>query len=215
MIPGRNGQKPIVGLVGGIGAGKSTVAAAFAARGGFVINADSLGHEALERPEIRSWVLDRWGNSGQLVKPDGRIDRRVLAGIVFAAPVERAALEEMVYPYIGARVLEQVACAQADPAVKFIVVDAAVMLEAGWDGLCDRVVYVDAPRPLRLARLAARSGWTDADLAAREAAQWPVAEKLKRATAVIVNDAGVDQISRQVEDVLKAWGILAEPEPPA
>lgn len=207
MTGWRHGPKPVIGLVGGIGAGKSTAAAAFAARGGAVVDADALGHEALEQPEIRRRVLDRWGHRGNLVKPDGRLDRRAIARIVFADPAERAALEAIVFPYIGRRALEEVAKAQADPAAKFVVVDAAVMLEAGWDGVCDRLVYVDAPAEARLARLAARSGWSASDLAAREAAQWPAAEKRKRAAAVIVNDAGLDKVQEQVDRLLEMWAV--------
>jgi dephospho-CoA kinase len=190
MTAWRHGPKPVIGLVGGIGAGKSTAAALLAARGGAVVNADALGHEALEQPAVRRAVLDRWGGRVNLIKPDGRLDRRGIARIVFADAAERAALEAIVFPYIGARAAEEVARAQADPAATFVVLDAAVMFEAGWDGVCDRVVYVDAPRAVRLARLATRSRWTAADLTAREAAQWPAAEKLKRASAVVVNDAG-------------------------
>jgi dephospho-CoA kinase len=203
----RHGPKPVIGLVGGIGAGKSTAAAAFAARGGAVVDADALGHEALEQSEIRRRVLDRWGHRGNLVKPDGRLDRRAIARIVFADPAERAALEGIVFPYIGRRTTEEVAKAQADPAAKFVVVDAAVMLEAGWDGVCDRLVYVDAPPEARLARLAARSGWSASDLAAREAAQLPAAEKRKRAAAVIVNDAGLDKVQEQVDRLLELWAV--------
>ena len=207
MTVWRHGPKPVIGLVGGIGAGKSTAAAAFAARGGAVVDADALGHEALEQPEIRRRVLDRWGYRGNLVKPDGRLDRRAIARIVFANPAERAALEAMVFPYIGRRAMEEVAKAQADPAAKFVVVDAAVMLEAGWDGVCDRLVYVDAPPEARLARLAARGGWSASDLAAREAAQWPAAEKRKRAAAVIVNDAGLEKMQEQVDRLLEMWSV--------
>lgn len=207
MSSWRHGPKPTIGLVGGIGAGKSTVAALLAARGGAVVNADSLGHEALERPEIRRAVLDRWGTRGNWLKSDGRLDRRAVAAIVFADPTERQALEAMVFPYIGQRALEEVARAQADPAARFVVVDAAVMLEAGWDRVCDRLLYVDAPRELRLARLAARSGWSDADLIAREVAQWPAAEKMKRADAVVVNDGDPATLKEQLDRVLAGWEI--------
>jgi dephospho-CoA kinase len=207
MTAWRYGPKPVIGLVGGIGAGKTAAAAALAARGGVVVNADALGHEALEQPEIRRQVLDRWGGRGNLQKPDGRLDRRAIAGIVFADDAERVALEGMVFPYIGRRALEEIAKAQTDPAARFVVVDAAVMLEAGWDDACDRLVYVDAPPEVRLARVLARSGWSASDLAAREAAQWPAAEKLKRAAAVIVNDGGLDQLQRQVDRLLREWGI--------
>ena len=203
--PWRHGPKPTVGLIGAIGAGKSAAAAAMAARGGRVVNADALGHEALEQPEIRARLIDRWGT--RVLKPDGHPDRRALAAIVFADPAERAALEAVVFPYIGRRALAEVLDAQADPAARFVVLDAAVMFEAGWNNVCDRVVYIDAPRETRLARLAARSGWTAAELAAREAAQWPAGRKRQLADAVIVNDAGVRELQEKVDQLLGSWGI--------
>jgi dephospho-CoA kinase len=197
----------VIGLVGGIGAGKTTVAAVFAARGGAVVDADALGHDALEQPDIRRSVLERWGSRGALVKPDGRLDRRAIAGIVFADPAERTALEALVFPYIGGKATEAVQAAQTDPTAKFVVVDAAVMLEAGWDRFCDHVVFVDAPQDARIARVAARSGWSPADLAAREAAQWTAAEKLKRADAIVINDAGQEGLQEQIDRLLERWGI--------
>jgi dephospho-CoA kinase len=201
----RHGPKPVIGLIGAIGAGKSAAAAAMAARGARVVNADALGHEALEQPEIRAKLIDRWGP--RVFRPDGHPDRRAIAGIVFADPDERAALEAVVFPYIGRRALAEVLAGQADPAARFVVLDAAVMLEAGWNNVCDRVVYIDAPREIRLARLAARSGWTAADLAAREAAQWPAGRKKDHADAVLVNDAGVRELQEKVEQLLGSWGI--------
>jgi dephospho-CoA kinase len=201
----KHGPKPTIGLIGAIGAGKSAAAAATAARGGRVVDADALGHEALEVPEIRARLIDRWGP--RVLKPDGHPDRRALAAIVFADLGERAALEAIVFPYIGRRALAEVLAAQADPAVRFVVLDAAVMLEAGWNNVCDRVVYIDAPRETRLARLAARSGWTAADLAAREAAQWPAERKKQSADAVVVNDAGVRELQEKIDQLFGSWGI--------
>jgi len=198
--------KPVIGLIGAIGAGKSTAAAAFARRGGFVIDADKLGHDALEQPEIRRRVLDRWGAKGMVRRPDGGLDRRAIAAVVFDNPEERAALEGMVFPYIGQQAEAEIARAQANPDAKFIVVDAAVMLEAGWN-MCGRIVYVDAPRPVRLARLAARSGWSEVDLDARESAQWPAEDKKKRCDAIIVNEGTREELQIQVDAVLKEWKI--------
>jgi dephospho-CoA kinase len=75
----------------------------------------------------------------------------------------------------------------------------------------DRLAYLDAPRELRLARLAARSGWAEAELAAREAAQWPAEEKKMRADAVIVNDAGPDALQERVDRVLAGWQLGRAP----
>jgi dephospho-CoA kinase len=199
----KHGAKPVVGLIGAIGAGKSTAARCFATRGGFVIDADALGHEALRQPEVVAALVARWGEGVR--KPDGSLDRRAIGRIVFANPVERSALEMLVFPYIGKRSVEEIARGVADPNTRFVVLDAAVLLEAGWNNNVDRIVYIDAPRELRLARLAARSGWTDADLTAREAAQWPVEEKIRRSDVVLINDATPDELQKHVDSLLREW----------
>jgi dephospho-CoA kinase len=205
----KHGPKPVIGLIGAIGAGKSTAARCFAARGGCVIDADALGHEALAQPEIVEQLGARWGAGVR--KPDGTLDRRSIARIVFGHPQERNALERLVFPYIGERCLQEIARAMADPVVRFVVLDAAVLLEAGWNTAVDRIVYIDAPRDVRLARLAARSGWTDADLTAREAAQWPDQTKKARADAVIVNAAGPEELQEQVDRLLTEWKLIEQP----
>ena len=162
-----HGPKPVIGLVGGIGAGKTTAAQCFARRGGKVIDADAFGHAALEQTEVVAKIVDRWGKSVQ--KADGALDRRVIGRIVFANPEERNALESMVFPFIRERCRAEIETGQRDPSVRFLLLDAAIMLEAGWNEKVDRLVYVDAPRGTRLDRVATRSGWSDADLMVREA----------------------------------------------
>jgi dephospho-CoA kinase len=207
----RHGPKPVVGLVGEIGAGKSTVARLLADRGGRVIDADGLGHAALADPAVVAAAVLRWGDGVR--RPDGTLDRRAVGKVVFADPAERTALERMVFPLIRERVAREVREAMADPAVRFVVLDAAVMLEAGWNNAADRLVYVSAPREVRLARVAARSGWADADLAAREAAQWHPDRKRAAADAVLVNDGGPDGLTEQVDRLLTEWGWAATPGP--
>ena len=197
-------MKPVIGLVGGIGAGKSAAAASFARRGGAVIDADRLGHTVLEQPAVRAALVERWGP--RVRKPDGGIDRRAVAGVVFADPAERLALEAVVFPPITAAARGRVAAAQADPAIRFVVLDAPTLLEAGWGELADHLVYVDAPRPERVRRVAAR-GWTDADLLAREAAQWPAEKKRAACDAVLANDGTTDELQSRVDHLLAGWGL--------
>ena len=200
MTAFKHGPKPVIGLVGAIGAGKSTAAKCFAARGGHVIDADALGHEALRQPEIVAALIKRWGKRVQ--KEDGSLDRHSIGRIVFASAVERNALEATVFPYIGERTRQEISTAQANPEVAFVLLDAAVLLEAGWGELVDRLVYVDAPREVRVARLAARSGWSENELDAREAAQWSAEKKKAVADAVLVNDAGPAELQEQVDRLL-------------
>jgi dephospho-CoA kinase len=133
----------------------------------------------------------------------GAIDRKKLGAIVFADPAERKALEDMVFPWIRKRLQERIAQDQADQQSGLIVLDAAVMLEAGWDEQCDRIVFVDAPRPLRLERIARQRGWTEADLAARENAQLPLSEKSARADFVLQNDGTEEQLERNIERMME------------
>ncbi len=201
----------VIGLIGGIGSGKSRVAAECARRGARVISGDDLGYEALGQPEIRERVVRRWG-SGVLDEKD-EIVRRRLAEIVFADAKELKALEALVHPWIGRRLREETARAQNDPAVSFVVVDAAVMLEAGWNGVCDRLIFVDAPAEQRRRRVADRRGWTAEELNAREAAQLPLTEKAARADHILDNSGSLEQLSRQVDDLLRLWGLSPGPAP--
>ena len=196
---------PVIGLVGGIGSGKSSVAAEFARHGAVVISGDKLGHEALRQPEIRAKAIGRFGPS--ILGGDGEINRRALAAIVFPEAEKLRDLESIVFPFIEKGLREQVAAAQRNPAVPFIVVDAAVMLEAGWEGLCDKIIYVDAPLRLRLARLASQRGWTKEEVSSRSQAQLTTQKKAARAHATIDNSGPLAALGPQVAQLLTAWGI--------
>lgn len=196
-------RKPVLGLIGGIGAGKSTASAHLAARGGSVIDCDKLGHVALELPEVKGELRARWGEG--VFNPDGTVTRRAVAGVVFGTPAEREWLEGVVFPQIGRLADERIRAADADPAVRFSVLDAAVLLEAGWKDRCDKVLYIDAPRELRLKRLAARSGWVSQELTNREAAQWPAEVKKRHADAVVLNDGTREQLQERIDHVLSDW----------
>lgn len=196
--------KPVLGLIGAIGAGKSTAAAAFARRGGFVVDCDKLGHAALDTPAVKERLVARWGHA--VLNADGTANRRAIGGIVFGNPAERQALEAIVFPVIAEATRDQIRRANADPQVNFVVLDAAVLLEAGWGELVDRIAYIDAPRAVRLDRLAKRSGWIAAELTNREVAQWPAERKKPLADAVIVNDGTPDHLQQSIDHVLSTWG---------
>ena len=194
---------PVVGLIGGIGAGKSTAGRCLAARGGVVIDCDQLGHDALETPAVMRQLVDRWGDGVR--NSDGSANRRAIAGLVFDNPAERAWLESVVFPVIGRMADARIGLAGGDPTARFVVLDAAVLLEAGWKGRCDRILYIDAPRELREQRVLARSHWTPADLTAREAAQWDADAKKSHADAVIANDGPEAALQVKIDHVLKDW----------
>jgi dephospho-CoA kinase len=199
--------KPVIGLIGGIGSGKSTVARAFARRGARVISGDALGHEGLRQPDIKAKLVQRWGP--RVLDARGEVDRRAVAGIVFAkgpgARDELRALESLVFPWIGRRAREEIAAADQEPQTRLVVLDAAVMLEAGWDKVCDRLVYVHAPRDVRLRRLAESRGWSAAQVEDRESAQCSLTEKATRADGAVDNSGSPEEAQRQVDDLLHRW----------
>ena len=213
------GRKPlVVGVVGGIGSGKSQVTRLLAEAGALVISGDALGHEALRQPEIRDRIVRRWGK--ELLDEGGDIQRRKLGGIVFADPSELRALEEMVHPWIKRRIREEIEAARGAgilpaaalagkmpaPPAPLIVLDAAIMLEAGWGDACDVILFVEVPRDVRLKRISLQRGWTEKEVAAREEAQWPLADKRSRADIVLENSGSPDDLRRQVEALLARWG---------
>jgi dephospho-CoA kinase len=200
--------KLIIGVIGSIGAGKSVAAAELTRRGGYLIDADALGHEGLRHPSVKAQVNARWGE--RILKPDGEIDRRALGRIVFADAAELRALEAIQFPFIGGRIHEEIAKGEADPAVRFIVLDAAVLLEAGWKDACDRIVFVDAPRATRLLRLRQNRGWTVAELDNRERSQMPLDEKRREADAVMMNADGIADIAEKAREILRGWNLLPE-----
>ena len=200
---GTNQPKPIIGLIGGIGSGKTAVAAEFARLGAAVISGDQLGHEALRQPEIRAKVIERFG--AEIAKENSDIDRRKLGAIVFGNVSQLRELEKIVFPWIENGLAEQVAAAQHDPAVTLIVVDAAVMLEAGWEKYCDKIIFVDAPKEQRLARLRMQRRWTEKEVEARSVTQMSLKEKSARADATIDNSGLPADSAVQINQLLKRW----------
>ena len=189
----------VIGILGGVASGKSSVAREMVRLGAGLLDADRAAHEVLRMPEIEASARGRWGEG--VFGPDGRIDRGRLAEIVFAAspegPSERKYLEKMTHPEVGrllAREAERLRAAGRVAAA----LDVPLLLEAGWDKLCDRLVFVEAPRGLRLARALAR-GWSEADFAAREAAQESLDAKRRRAHVVVDNSGSPDATRAQVE----------------
>jgi dephospho-CoA kinase len=187
----------LVGLTGGIGAGKSAVDRAFEALGVPVIDADRLVHEILDSDAAA--IADVAAAFGPGVLAAGKIDRSALGRIVFADPEARRRLESLVHPRVTARVRERIAqLSRGVPPPALIVVDAALMVETGTYRDYDRLVVVTAPEELRRARLRDRDGLGDEEAERRIRAQAPDDVKLARADHVLRNDAGLEELQAQV-----------------
>ena len=188
----------LIGITGGVASGKSTVARLVVELGAKLLDADQAGHEVLRLPEVEAAARKRWSEA--VFGPDGRIDRARLARIVFAggaeARREREYLEQLTHPEI-ARLLKRQAETLA-VGVPVAVLDAPLLVEAGWDQWCEKTVFVDAPREARLAWAMAR-GWGKEDFAAREGVQESLDRKRMRADVIIDNSGSAGRTRAQVE----------------
>jgi len=195
-----------IGLTGGIGSGKSTVAAILAELGARVIDADRIGHEVY-RPGSPGFgaVVDAFGPA--VVAADGTIDRRALGAIVFADPAARARLNAIVHPLMAAELAARIERMRRAGFVGPIVIEAAVLLEAGWRPLVDHVWVVAAGRENAVARVVASRGLTRAEAERRIEAQMTDTERRRAADLVIDNDGPPEALRAEVE---RAWRTLVE-----
>jgi dephospho-CoA kinase len=206
----------IVGLIGRIGAGKSTVARLLAERGADVIDADRIAHEELETEGVRAALATRFGSA--TVKSDGRIDRAAVAAVVFGpTPAHEAALrdlEAIVHPRVRLRMEAEIERLRGEPAPaggrRVVVLDVPLLVRAGWAERCDRLLVVECDEAERRRRLAAR-GWSPEQQADREAA-WNrgagVPEEL--AGKILRVDASADP-SYTSRQIARIWDDLQRP----
>ncbi|HEX2192580.1 MAG TPA: dephospho-CoA kinase [Acidimicrobiales bacterium] len=188
----------LIGLTGGIGVGKSSVASLFAERGAVVIDADDLAREVVEPggPAYAA-VVERFGPT--VVAGDGRIDRRALADVVFSDPAARADLEAIVHPAVAA--LRDQRLAELDGTDRVVVAVIPLLVEVGWHD-ADAVVVVDCPEEVAVRRLVEGRGMDEADVRRRMAAQASRAQRLARADLVIANDGSPADLAAEVD---RAW----------
>ncbi|MAD78996.1 MAG: dephospho-CoA kinase [Planctomycetaceae bacterium] len=191
---------PVIGLAGGIGAGKSVVASALASAGCVISDSDRDAAEVLADPAVVETLRSWWGD--EVVAPGGGIDRSVIAARIFGDDDARRRLESLVHPAVHRLREARFAAAPADAVA--LVIDAPLLFEAGLDEACDAVFFVDAPWASRLARVTEHRGWDESELRRREAAQWPIEEKRRRATCIIENDSTVAALESAVVAALRS-----------
>jgi len=199
--------RPIIGIIGGVGSGKSHVARLFGEMGCAVIDSDRQVAEVYRWPEVLETLRGWWGR--QVIGPDGELDRRAVARIVFGDPEQRKRLEGLVHPLVGQLRDRDMRLASSDERVVGYVWDTPLLVEAGLDGACDAVVFVEAPEEERRERVMRTRGWSQAEWQAREKSQMALDNKRKIAKYIIRNTAGADEdVRSQVREVLSC--ILAE-----
>jgi dephospho-CoA kinase len=189
----------VIGILGGVASGKSLVSDEFERLGAVHVDADRMGHEVLEERGVREAIHAEWGD--EVFDDNNQVSRSQLAARVFGSHADAGEqlrrLEQITHPRIGDRIRQRLEEIRTQQPTAIVILDAPVMLKAGWDSVCDRILFVDAPQNVRLKRAVAR-GWTAEQFEAREKSQVSVEEKRKRADIVIDNSGPISQTYEQV-----------------
>ena len=189
----------IVGVLGGIVAGKSTVTRLFADLGAEVIHADDIAHDVLETPAVRETIRAKLGES--FLEAGGTVDRKALAARVFENPEELALLESLVHPQVTERIRSRIE--EVRPG-KLIVLDVPLLAESPLRELCDEILFVEADLETRRRRVEAR-GWAPGELEKREARQDDLNKKRSLADRIIDNSGTLVETRNQVERLHASW----------
>lgn len=201
----------VAGLTGGIAAGKSTFARALAAQGAVVVNADAVGREVVAPGEpALAEIIAAFG--GKYLQADGSLDRAALGQRVFGDPPALAALNRITHPRIRVRLEARLAALQRRPPTgRVVVVEAAILLEAGWGDAVDRVVLVSVQPSTQVRRLTAGLNLTEAEARARIASQMAPAARLRHADFVVSGESSATETTAQAVALMEALRRLADP----
>jgi dephospho-CoA kinase len=192
---------PLVGLTGGIGAGKSEALRALEELGATTLSTDAVVHELLQEPQVRDLVVERLGDG---VAPDGEVDRSLVAERVFEDAGDRAWLEGVLWPRVGERMLAWKAQVDAaDPSPPAAVVEVPLLFESGMEDAFEHTIAVIADEEVRERRAAGRG---QAAVASRAGRQLPQTEKAERAEFVVRNDGSLDELKQSLSRVLGTIG---------
>jgi len=185
----------VLGLTGSIGSGKSTVARMFQELGAEIIDADKVGHSLLEKKEVRESIVKNFGSS--ILDKEGKIERRKLGSIVFQDRKRLEELNSIIHPLISSEIKRKITFSQA----RIIIIDAAILLETGWDSLVDKVIVVKASYETRRKRIKESNLLSSKEIEGITEAQFSQDEKIGRADFLIENEEGIEESKRQVERI--------------
>jgi dephospho-CoA kinase len=192
------GDKPIIGIMGGIGSGKSTVAAEFAKLGCKVIDADKIAHELLKNSAVKGKIVTIFGRD--VVDFKGNIDRKRLGEIVFADHNKLTMLNGIIHPFVIERVEQLIEKYKQQTQIKAVVLDMPLLVEIGWAGRCNKLIFVDCKEKIRAER-AQKMGFDENQLKIRENFQISLDNKAALADNTIENNSDFSAMVRQVADI--------------
>ena len=195
---GNIGEKSIIGILGGIGSGKSTVAAEFVKLGCKVIDADKIAHELLEKKAVREKIVCLFGLA--ILNSAGKINHRKLAEVVFADADKLSSLNKTIHPLVLERAEVLIKQYNRQNQVKAIVLDMPLLAEVGWAGRCNKLIFVDCKRQLRLDR-AKKAGFDENQFKIRENFQISLDNKAGLADNIVDNNSGLLALAKQVADI--------------
>jgi dephospho-CoA kinase len=186
-------QKLIVGLTGGFGVGKSSVAQRFKNMGAEIIDADEIAHDAMKKGSpLFDPIIELFEEA---LHPGGkRMDREKVAEIVFSDPKKRKELEALIHPYVYKKIQEKIQASERP----VILVEVPLLFEAGFETLCDKVVVVTCNATVKMKRLLSKK-FTEQEVRARERAQMAEALKAQRGNFIIDNSKSIYQTQREIE----------------
>lgn len=192
----------MVGILGGVGSGKSSVVRHVTGLQLQIVDADRIGHEVLLRRDIKSELRAAFGDA---IFSGDEIDRSHLAKLVFGDSEEhtsrRTTLNNIVHPAIRREIHHQIDSASKD--LDAVILDAALLLEGNWDAHCDWLIFVDTPQEIRVRRVVEHRGWTADELERRESSQTSVTVKRDRADFVVDNSGSLADSAQQMKRVLQ------------
>ena len=191
-------DKPIIGIMGGIGSGKSAVAAEFVKLGCKVIDADKIAHKLLDRDDIKEKIVALFGR--EVVDSSGNIDRKRLGEIVFADHNKLTTLNRIIHPLVIERVEELIEQYKHQDQIKAIVLDMPLLVEIGWAERCNKLIFVDCEEKIR-AKRAEKMGFDKNQLKNRENFQISLDNKETLADNTIENNSDFSAMVRQVADI--------------
>ena len=194
----------VLGILGGLAGGKSTVAALLAGRGAAVIDADAIGHEVIDRPQVRAALSAAFGE--QILDKSGRVERRLLAQAAFGDAERVDKLNGIVHPPILEEIRGRVEEIKRFGQAPLIVLDAALLVETGLDKeLCQALLYVEAPEDVRRERARAERQIEPEQFEKRTQAQVAPQEKRKLADYIVTNNGSLEELDEQLG---KLWPAL-------
>jgi len=188
----------VIGLTGGIGSGKSTVSRYLAELGAVIVDADKVGHDALENPEIRQEIIATFGE--RVLNPGGDIDRSRLGKIVFDDAEALGRLNRIMHPRIHDIIKAQLEDYRKQ-GVPVVVLEAPLLVEAGWTSTVDEVWVTVAAESTVLKRLRERGELSEPESLARIRSQISSAERIKNADVIINNDGSLDELKAKVKEL--------------